>query len=168
MDRSCHPTAMVDASAKISSGTKIWVNVQVREGVVIGKNCVLSKDVYVDCNVTIGDGCKIQNSVSIYDGVTIESEVFIGPNTTFTNDKVPRAFNTDWEITKTLVKRGASLGAGCTIVCGVEIGEYSMIGAGSLVVKDVPAFTLVAGNPARFISKIDEQGNRLGRRERPS
>ena len=156
-----HPSATIDSDAEIGDGSMVWVNVQIREGAKIGKNCVLSKDVYVDCNVKIGDECKIQNSVSIYDGVTIESEVFVGPNATFTNDKVPRAFNADWEITKTLVQQGASLGANCTIVCGIVIGEYSMIAAGSVVTKNVPPYTLVAGNPARVVAKVDKLGNKV-------
>jgi len=156
-----HSTATIDSSAEIGDGSIVWVNVQVRENAKIGNNCVLSKDVYVDCNVKIGDECKIQNSVSIYDGVTIESQVFVGPNASFTNDKVPRAFNSDWKITKTLVHQGASLGANCTIICGIVIGEYSMIAAGSVVTKDVPPYTLVAGNPARIVAKVDKAGNRI-------
>ena len=156
-----HPSATIDSAAEIGDGSMVWVNVQIREGAKIGKNCVLSKDVYVDCNVKIGDECKIQNSVSIYDGVTIESRVFVGPNASFTNDKVPRAFNTDWKITKTLVQQGASLGANCTIICGIVIGEYSMIAAGSVVTKDVPSYTLVAGNPARVVAKVDKAGNKI-------
>ena len=158
---SIHPSAIIDAGAEIGDGTMVWVNVQIREGAKIGKNCVLSKDVYVDCNVSIGDECKIQNAVSIYDGVTIESQVFVGPNASFTNDKVPRAFNVDWEITKTLVQKGASLGANCTIICGIVIGEYSMIAAGSVVTKDVLPYTLVAGNPARVVAKINKAGTKI-------
>ena len=156
-----HPSATIDSAAETGDGSVVWVNVQIREGAKIGKNCVLSKDVYVDCNVKIGNECKIQNSVSIYDGVTIESQVFVGPNASFTNDKVPRAFNADWKITKTLVQQGASLGANCTIICGIVIGEYSMIAAGSVVTKDVPSYTLVAGNPARVVAKIDKAGNKI-------
>ncbi len=156
-----HPSATIDSAAEIGDGSMVWVNVQIREGAKIGKNCVLSKDVYVDCNVKIGNECKIQNSVSIYDGVTIESQVFVGPNASFTNDKVPRAFNTDWKITKTLVQQGASLGANCTIICGIVIGEYAMIAAGSVVTKDVSPYTLVAGNPARVVAKINKAGNKI-------
>ena len=156
-----HPSATIDSGAEIGDGSMVWVNVQIREGAKIGKNCVLSKDVYVDCNVKIGDECKIQNSVSIYDGVTIESQVFVGPNATFTNDKVPRAFNADWKITKTIVQQGASLGANCTIICGIVIGEYSMVAAGAVVTKDVPPYTLVAGNPARVVAKVDKAGNKI-------
>lgn len=156
-----HPSATIDPSAHIGDGSLVWVNVQVRENAEIGKRCVLSKDVYIDCNVSIGDECKIQNSVSVYDGVTIESKVFVGPNASFTNDKVPRAFNTNWEITKTMVKQGASLGANCTVICGIVIGEYSMVAAGSVVTKDVPPYTLVAGNPARVVAKINKAGNKI-------
>ena len=155
-----HPTAIVDPSAKIGAGTKIWINVQVREGARIGRNCILSKDVYVDHGVVIGDDCKIQNSVSVYSGVTLEDGVFVGPNACFTNDRVPRARNTDWQITETLVQHGASIGANATIVCGVTIGEYAMIGAGSVVTRDVEPFALVMGNPARRVGRVDELGNR--------
>ena len=156
-----HSTATTDSSSDIGDGSILWINVQVRENARIGKSCILSKDVYIDCNVVIGDECKVQNSVSIYDGVTLQSQVFVGPNVSFTNDKVPRAFNADWTITKTMVNKGASLGANCTIVCGVTIGEYSMVAAGSVVTKDVAPYTLVAGNPARFVSRIDEAGNKI-------
>ena len=156
-----HPSAVVDDRATIGEGTRIWVNVQVREGATIGSNCILSKDVYVDQGVSIGNNCKVQNSVSIYKGVTIEDDVFVGPNACFTNDKVPRAFNADWEITPTLVKRGASIGANATIVCGVSIGEFAMVAAGAVVTKVVEPFALVMGNPARTVGFVDEQGNRV-------
>jgi acetyltransferase-like isoleucine patch superfamily enzyme len=156
-----HSTATIDPSAIIGDGSILWVNVQVRENAKIGKNCILAKDVYVDCNVVIGDGCKVQNSVSIYDGVTLQSQVFVGPNVSFTNDKVPRAFNADWKITKTQVNTGASLGANCTIICGITIGEYSMVAAGSVVTKNVPPYTLVAGSPARVVAEIDKLGNKI-------
>jgi len=155
------PTAHVSENAEIGVGTKIWQNVQVREGAIIGKNCNISKDVYIDFNVTIGNSCKIQNGVSVFHGVTIEEDVFIGPNATFTNDKVPRSFNVEWRVVPTLVKRGASIGANATIVCGVTIGEYAMVAAGSVVTKDVPSYTLVLGNPAKFYSFIDKMGNKI-------
>ena len=152
-------TANVSSDAKIGAGTKVWINTQIRENTSIGANCIISKDVYIDAGVSIGNGCKIQNSVSVYQGVAIEDDVFVGPNVSFTNDKVPRAFNSDWKITNTLVKKGASLGANATIVCGINLGEYSMVAAGSVVTKDVPPFTLVVGNPARVVAKIDKAGN---------
>lgn len=155
------PTANVSPEAKIGSGTKVWINTQIRENTLIGTNCILSKDVYIDAGVSIGNGCKIQNSVSVYQGVTIGNDVFVGPNVCFTNDKVPRAFNSDWKITETVVKNGASLGANSTIVCGITLGEYSMVAAGSVVTKDVPPYSLVVGNPARIVAKIDKAGNKL-------
>ena len=156
-----HPTANVHSKAIIGCGTKIWINVQVRENAKIGYNCVISKDVYIDFDVTIGDECKIQNSVSVYNGVTIEDKVFVGPNACFTNDKIPRAFNRDWKVTPTLVRQGASIGANSTIVCGIIIGEYAMVAAGAVVTKNVAPFALMAGNPARQIGTVDELGNRI-------
>ena len=154
-----HPTANISPDAHIGEETKIWINVQVREQASVGKNCILSKDVYIDQAVYVGNNCKIQNGVSIYKGVTIQDDVFIGPHTSFTNDKVPRAFNATWKITPTMVKRGASIGANATIVCGIVVGEYSMVGAGSVVTTDVPPYALVVGNPARQVAKIDKAGN---------
>lgn len=156
-----HPTANVSDKSSIGQGTKVWINVQIREDVVIGAGCILSKDVYVDHAVKIGDRCKIQNSVSVYNGVEIGDDVFVGPNACFTNDRVPRAFNADWSITKTFVHSGASIGANATIVCGITIGEYAMVAAGSVVTKDVAPYTLVMGNPARAVAKIDREGNRV-------
>lgn len=156
-----HQTANISDKSNIGTGSKIWINVQIRENSNIGSNTILSKDVYVDHGVSIGNNCKIQNSVSVYNGVTIEDNVFVGPNVSFTNDRVPRAFNDDWKITPTLVKEGASIGANSTIVCGITIGEYAMIAAGSVVTKDVPPYSLVMGNPARVTSKIDKMGNKV-------
>ncbi len=159
-----HPTANVSPDAVIGEGSKIWINVQVREKARIGRDCIISKDVYIDHAVVIGDRCKIQNSVSVYNGVTIDEEVFVGPNAVFTNDRLPRAFNVNWQITPTHICRGASIGANATIVCGVTVGEYAMVAAGSVVTKDVPPYTLVMGNPARLVSRIDKAGNRVPRR----
>ena len=153
-----HPTAQVSERAHLGPGTKVWINVQIREDARIGAGCILSKDVYIDHAVTLGDRCKIQNGVSVYAGVEIEDDVFVGPNACFTNDKVPRAFNAQWQISPTRVKRGASIGANATVVCGVTIGEFAMVAAGSVVTKDVPDYTLVMGVPARPICLIDELG----------
>ena len=154
-----HPTAIVSADAHIGEGTKVWVNAQVREKANIGKNCTLAKDVYIDKAVRIGDNCKIQNGVSIYQGVTLEEDVFVGPNASFNNDKVPRAFNFDWKITPTMIKKGASIGTNATIICGIVIGEYAMVAAGSVVTKDIQPYALVVGNPARQVAIIDKAGN---------
>lgn len=156
-----HQSANVADKAKIGNGTKVWINVQIRENVIIGTNCILSKDVYLDHGVSVGNNCKIQNSVSVYSGVTIEDDVFVGPNAAFTNDKVPRAFNTNWKITPTFVKKGASIGANATIVCGVTIGQFAMVAAGSVVTKNVPAHALVMGNPAKVIAYVCVCGHRL-------
>jgi len=152
--------ARVSNHAKIGKNTKVWMNCQIREGSYIGENCVLSKDVYVDVGVTIGSHCKIQNGVSVYNGVTIEDNVFVGPSASFTNDKVPRSFNADWQVVDTLVKEGASIGANAVIVCGVTIGEYAMVAAGSVVTKDVEPYSLVMGNPARHYCYVDKLGNK--------
>lgn len=156
-----HPTANVSTQASIGAGTKIWINVQIREQAQIGSGCIVSKDVYIDHAVKIGDRCKIQNSVSVYNGVTIGDDVFVGPNACFTNDKIPRAFNAEWKITPTYIENGVSIGANATIVCGITIGEYAMVASGSVVTKDVPPYTLVMGNPARPVARIDKAGNRV-------
>jgi UDP-2-acetamido-3-amino-2,3-dideoxy-glucuronate N-acetyltransferase len=156
-----HPSANVHSSVLIGQGTKIWINVQIRENVHIGEDCILSKDVYIDHAVKIGNRCKIQNSVSVYNGVTIEDEVFVGPNVAFTNDKVPRAFNTEWKVTPTLVQRGASIGANTTVVCGITVGNYAMVAAGSVVTKTVPSHALVMGNPAKIVGYVCQCGHRL-------
>lgn len=155
-----HPSAEVHGRTVIGDGTKIWNLVQVREDVNIGEDCILSKDVYVDAGVIIGNRCKIQNGVSVYHGVTIEDDVFIGPHATLTNDKIPRAFNREWKISPTLIKKGASIGANATVVCGIVIGEYAMIAAGSVVTKDVAPYSLVLGNPARHRYFVDKDGQK--------
>ena len=157
-----HPTAVVE-SDDIGEGTKVWHFAHIREKAKIGRNCNIGKGVYIDTEVEIGNNIKIQNFVSIYKGVKIEDDVFIGPSVTFTNDLYPRAFiwNED-KIIPTLVKRGASIGANSTIICGVTIGEYAMIGAGSIVTGDVPPFGLVYGNPARLKGFVCYCGKKLG------
>jgi UDP-2-acetamido-3-amino-2,3-dideoxy-glucuronate N-acetyltransferase len=160
---SVHPTAEIDEGAQIGEGTKIWHLAHVRSTARIGANCVIGRNVYVDAQVEIGDLVKVQNNVSVYQGVTIEDEVFVGPCAVFTNDLRPRAQNPDWTITPTLVRRGASIGANATIVCGVEIGEYAMVAAGSVVTRTVPAHQLVAGNPARPRAWVDTAGNIISR-----
>jgi acetyltransferase-like isoleucine patch superfamily enzyme len=153
-----HPTAEVSEKAKIGEGSSIWHQAQVREGVSIGENCIIGKGVYVDEGVSIGNNVKIQNYVSVYHGLTIEDGVFVGPHVCFTNDMRPRAVNPDgslkaaddWVLSETVIKRGAALGANSTIRCGITIGEWAMVGSGSVVTKDVPAYGLVYGNPAQL------------------
>jgi len=156
-----HSSANVSDAAKIGEGCKVWINVQIREHADIGTDCIISKDVYIDHAVKIGNRCKIQNSVSVYNGVTIEDEVFVGPNVAFTNDKVPRALNTEWKVTPTLVQSGASIGANATVVCGIVIGHYAMVAAGSVVTKTVPGHALVMGNPAKIVGYVCQCGHRL-------
>ncbi|MEJ8545135.1 acyltransferase [Brevibacillus borstelensis] len=156
-----HKSAEVSAEAVIGDNTVIWNQAQIREGARIGRGCVIGKDVYIDRGVTVGDCCKIQNGVSIYHGVEIEENVFLGPHMTFTNDLVPRAGNHHWTIVPTRVRRGASIGANATIVCGVTIGEFAMVGAGTVVVKDVEPYALVVGNPGRRIGWVCRCGERL-------
>jgi acetyltransferase-like isoleucine patch superfamily enzyme len=167
-----HPSAEVSEQAQIGEGTSIWHQCQVREGARIGRNCILSKGVYIDANVELGNNVKVQNYVSIYDGVTIEDGVFCGPHCVFTNDKQPRAINPDgelkrsddWALGETRVKNGASIGANAVIVCGVTIGAWAMVGAGSVVTQDVPDHGLVWGNPARLRGFVCPCGERLSPR----
>jgi UDP-2-acetamido-3-amino-2,3-dideoxy-glucuronate N-acetyltransferase len=158
-----HETAVVDFGAEIGEGTSIWHHAHVRAGASIGAGCVIGKNVYVDENVRIGSGCKLQNNVSVYNGVTIGDDVFIGPSATFTNDRVPRAFNADWKVTPTHVDDGASVGANATIVCGVTIGKFAMVAAGATVTHDVADYQLVAGTPARHLGWVDRDGNVVSR-----
>lgn len=153
-----HPTAEIAPDVSIGAGTRIWRHVHVREHASIGETSNIGKGVYVDAHVHIGSCVKIQNNVSLFEGVTVEDGVFIGPHVCFTNDMAPRAITPDgkvkgaedWKITPTLIQYGASIGAGSVIVCGITIGSFALIGAGSVVTKDVPAFGLVYGNPARL------------------
>lgn len=164
-----HPDAEVSPDASIGAGTRIWRQAHVREHASIGERCNIGKGVYVDANVHIGSNVKIQNHVSIFEGVTLEDGVFVGPHVCFTNDLLPRAITPDgklknaddWKITSTLVKYGASLGAGSVIVCGVTIGEFALIGAGSVVTKDAPPHALVFGNPARLHGYVCRCARRL-------
>jgi UDP-2-acetamido-3-amino-2,3-dideoxy-glucuronate N-acetyltransferase len=144
------PTSVVDKTATIGEGTRVWNFVHVRENAEIGKECVLADYVYVGRGVKVGNNVKLENRATVYQGVTIEDKVFVGPHVTFTNDPYPRSFSTDWKILQTLVKEGASICAGAVIRCGVAIGEYALIGAGSVVTEDIPPHALAYGNPARI------------------
>ena len=152
-----HPTAIVELGAVIGHGTKVWHFAHIRTGAEIGADCVIGKDVYIDELVVIGDRVKIQNGVSVYQGVTLEDEVFVGPHVVFTNDPYPRSVG-PWEVVPTRIRRGASLGANATILCGIEIGEWAMVGAGAVVTHSVPAGMLVRGNPARVVGEAPKRG----------
>lgn len=157
-----HPTAIIDEGCSVGKGTKIWHFTHLMPGCVIGENCSFGQNVVVSPDVVLGSNVKVQNNVSIYTGVTCEDDVFLGPSMVFTNVMNPRsAIVRKDQYRKTLVRKGASIGANATIICGVTIGEYSFIGAGSVVNKDVKPFSLVTGNPARHIGWMSEYGNRL-------
>ena len=149
-DASVHETAIVEDGAIVGPGTHIWHRGHVRAGSRIGAECTLGFAVYVDTEVVVGDRCKVQNHVSLYRGVVLDHDVFVGPSVVFTNDLYPRACSLDWEVRTTFVRRGASIGANATIVCGIEVGEYAMVAAGAVVTADVPAYGLVVGTPARL------------------
>ncbi len=154
-----HETAVVDEGAQVGEGTHIWHFSHIMPGAKIGNNCNLGQNTFVDNNAVIGDGVKIQNNVSVYNSVTVEDDVFIGPSVTFTNVINPRAFvERKHEFKRTTIKKGASIGANATIMCGIEIGEYSMVGAGAVITKNVPPYMLVLGNPGRVISKVSKEG----------
>ena len=159
-----HESSYVDEGAQIGEGTKIWHFSHIMSGAQIGANCSIGQNVNVGSRAVIGNGVKIQNNVSVYDDVIIEDDVFCGPSCVFTNVINPRAFvERKHEYKKTIVKKGASIGANATVVCGVTIGEYALVGAGAVVTKDVPAYSLVYGIPARVMGKVDMKGNILVR-----
>jgi UDP-2-acetamido-3-amino-2,3-dideoxy-glucuronate N-acetyltransferase len=159
-----HPTSDISSDAVIGEGTKIWHHGQIMPGVLIGANCTLGKGVYIDAGVSIGSDVKIQNGVSVYKGVTIEDKCFIGPNVTFTNDLSPRAFSEDFIITKTLICEGASIGANATIICGTKIGQYSMIGAGSVITKNVGEYELFYGSPGSLKGFVCICGKKISKK----
>jgi UDP-2-acetamido-3-amino-2,3-dideoxy-glucuronate N-acetyltransferase len=162
MPATIHPSAIVDAGAQLGEGTKVWHWVHVSGGARIGRNCVLGQNVFVGNDVVIGDNVRVQNNVSIYDAVTLEDDVFCGPSMVFTNVYNPRSHvSRKSDYRKTLVKRGASLGANATIVCGYTIGEYAFIGAGAVITGDVAAYALMVGVPAKRIGWMCQCGERL-------
>lgn len=157
-----HESSYVDDNCTIGDGTKIWHFSHIMSGCTIGKNCNIGQNVVISPDVVLGNGVKIQNNVSVYTGVTCEDDVFIGPSVVFTNVINPRsAVNRKDSFRKTIIRKGASIGANATIVCGVEIGEYALIGAGSVVTKDVRPYALVAGNPAREKGWVSRHGEKL-------
>ena len=157
-----HKSAIISEDTQIGKNTKIWHYSHIFGSSTLGENCVIGQNVMIGPNVILGNGCKIQNNVSLYKGIKIENNVFCGPSCVFTNVKTPRAFiDRSNEFSETIVREGASIGANATIVCGVEIGEYSMIAAGALVTKNVKPFSLVMGVPAKHIGWISKAGERL-------
>ena len=162
MNYTVHPSAIVDEGAQIGEGSRVWHFVHVCAGARIGKGVSLGQNVFVGNKVVIGDHCKVQNNVSVYDNVTLEEGVFCGPSMVFTNVYNPRSLiERKSEYRDTLVKKGATLGANCTIVCGPTIGEYAFVGAGAVVTKNVPAYALMVGVPARQIGWMSEFGEQL-------
>lgn len=157
-----HETSVVAPTARLGEGTHVWHFCHVMEDAVIGRNCVLGQNCFVGRGVHIGDGTRIQNNVSVYEGVTLEEDVFCGPSVVFTNVENPRAaISRKSEFKKTLVERGATLGANATVLPGITVGEYAFVGAGAVVTRDVPAFALVLGTPARHAGWMSRSGERL-------
>lgn len=158
-----HPTAVIDEDVEIGDGSKVWHFCHLLGGTRVGRNCVFGQNVMIGPRVRVGDGCKVQNNVALYEGVTLEDEVFCGPSCVFTNVLTPRAFvERKDEFAPTLVRRGATIGANATIVCGTTIGRYAMVGAGAVVTRDVPDYALVVGAPVHRIGWVSRSGDRLG------
>lgn len=157
-----HETACIDAGARVGKDTKIWHFSHVMGGAEIGERCTIGQNVYIDRAVKIGNGVKIQNNVSVYQGVEVEDDAFLGPSVVFTNVINPRSFiERKEEFKKTYIRQGATIGANATVVCGVEIGAYALIGAGTVVTRDVPPFALVVGNPGKQTGWISRNGHKM-------
>ena len=162
MNYKCHPTAIIDEGAEIGANSSIWHWSHIYSKSRIGKEVKIGQNVYIADNVVVGDNCKIQNNVSIYDGVTLESDVFCGPSMVFTNVSNPRShINRKDEFKKTLIKKGVTLGANCTIICGVTLGEFSFIAAGAVVTKNVRPYALIAGMPGKQIGWRSQYGEKI-------
>ena len=159
-----HESSYIDENVEIGVGTKIWHFSHIQSGAIIGTNCSIGQNVNIGNNVKIGNSVKIQNNVSVYEGVELEDYVFCGPSMVFTNIRLPRSEfpqKGSKYYEKTLVKKSASIGANATILCGITIGRYALIGSGAVVTKDVPDYALVIGNPGKVIGKVDQRGNRV-------
>lgn len=157
-----HPAALVGEKASIGSETRIWAYTNVMNGARVGARCNICDGCFIESGAVIGDDCTVKNHVSVWDGVVLEDNVFVGPNACFVNDRFPRSRQHDkWVLEKTVVRKSASLGANSTILCGVTVGEYALVGAGSVVVHDVPAHAVMVGNPARQIGWAGTDGRRL-------
>ena len=163
------PSAIVEKSTIIGAGTSIWHNAHIRGESVIGSDCIIGKDVYIGAGVRVGNNCKIQNGAQVYEPTVIGNGVFVGPQVVLTNDRIPRAINPDgslktsqdWNLVGVVIEQGASIGANSTCVAPIRVGKWAMIGAGSVVIKDVPNYALVVGNPAKQIGWVGESGERL-------
>jgi len=155
-----HPTAVIDEGAKIGKGTIVWHFSHIMSGAVVGEHCTIGQNVFIASQVHLGNNVKVQNNVSVYAGVTCEDDVFLGPSCVFTNVINPRSFiPRKEEFRPTRVKKGATIGANATILCGIAIGEYAMIGAGAVVTKDVPDYALIVGNPGKQTGWVNKEGN---------
>lgn len=169
-DAFVHPSADVSAGARVGPGTRVWHHAQIREGVVLGENCVVGKGAYIDHHVRVGSNVKIQNGASIFYACSIEDGVFIGPHVCITNDRVPRAITADgrlktaqdWSVAPVHIREGASVGAGAIVLPGLTVGRFALIGAGAVVTRDVADFALVVGCPARPIGQVCPSGHRIG------
>jgi acetyltransferase-like isoleucine patch superfamily enzyme len=157
-----HPSALVHPNAQIGPGTRVWAFVNVQEDAVIGEGCNICDTCFVEKGVVIGNHVTVKNGVSVFQGITLQDDVFIGANVAFINDRYPRSHRQDaWVLEPTTVRKGATIGTNATILCGLQIGEYAFIGAGSVVIRDVPAYTLVVGNPAKAIGFVCRCGRKL-------
>jgi UDP-2-acetamido-3-amino-2,3-dideoxy-glucuronate N-acetyltransferase len=157
-----HHTAIIEDGCRIGAGTKVWHFCHIMQEAVIGEHCILGQNVFVANKVVLGNNVKVQNNVSLYEGVICEKDVFIGPSVVFTNVINPRSIvNRKDEFKQTIIRKGATIGANATIICGIEIGQFAFVGAGSVVTKDVPAYALVVGNPARQTGWVSELGHKL-------
>jgi len=145
-----HEQALVSSGAQIGTGTRVWAFVNIQAGAVVGTNCNICDGCFIEKGAVIGNNVTLKNGVNVFEGVTIEDDVFCGSNATFINDRYPRSHKQDWLMEKTLIKKGATIGSNATILCGITIGEYALVAAGAVVTKNVSAYTLVVGNPARF------------------
>ena len=155
-----HATAVIDDGSIIGDNTRVWHFCHIMPTAVIGSDCIIGQNVFVDNNVRVGNGVKIQNNVSLYNGVVLQNDVFVGPSVVFTNVINPRSFiERKHEFKQTMVEQGASIGANATLICGITVGEYAMVGAGAVVTKDVPAYAVVMGNPAKQTGWVDREGN---------
>ena len=171
-----HPQAEVHGTAKLGDGVKVWARAVVREGATLGSETIVGTAAFVDTNVQVGARCKIQNNACIYHGAVLADGVFIGPAVIVLNDKTPRAINkkgtlktaSDWDVSGVTIGEGAAIGGGAVLLPGVTIGKWALVGSGAVVTKDVDAFAMVVGNPARVIAYVDENGERLADWHRPS